>query len=68
VALAIGPSEGNGAPRYNQAGDKALVDLTFHAGGDRLWYTATFHKVDGVWILRGAHESFQAYAPGARIP
>ena len=67
VALAIGTSEGNGAPRYNEAGDKALVDLTFHSGDDFLWYTATFHKIDGVWALRGAHESLQAYAPRARM-
>ncbi len=58
--LKIGTWEGNGSPRFNQSGDKALVGLTFQAGDDRLGYTATFHWIGGVWMLRGAHEAYQA--------
>lgn len=62
--LNIGTWEGNHAPRFNQAGDKALVDLTFATGADYLVYTATFHRINGTWILRGARETVQGFAPG----
>lgn len=59
-AIGIGSWEGNGKPRYNEEGDMALVDCVFLDGLDRLTYTVTFHKVDGVWVLRGVRETMQA--------
>ncbi len=61
--IKIGTWEGNGNPRLNEAGDKALVDFTFQTSEDGLVYTATFHRIDGTWTLRGAHETYQAFAP-----
>jgi hypothetical protein len=66
--IRIGDWEGNRPPRYNQAGDKALVDLTFYSGSDSLTYTATFHKADSGWKLRGVRETFQAFAPRLAAP
>ena len=60
---------GNGKPRCSEWGDKALVDLRFSTGLDFLTYTATFHRVDGAWRLRGLQETLQALvlSPG-RVP
>lgn len=63
-AIKLGAWEGNGTPRFNEAGDKALVDFTFKTFADILVYTATFHKIDGRWTLRGARETWQGFAPG----
>ncbi len=63
--LQLGDWEGNHTPRFNEAGDKALIDMTFQTGDDYLVYTATFHRADSIWILRGAHETLQAFSPGA---
>jgi len=60
-AIRIGDWKGNKEPRFNEAGDKALVDCEFIAGRDLLVYTATFHKVEGRWKLRGVRETMQAY-------
>lgn len=62
-ALAIGTWEGNGMPRLNREGDKALVTLKFQAGSDYLEYTATFHRAESVWRLKGIRETLQAFAP-----
>jgi hypothetical protein len=62
-AIRLGNWEGNGRPRYNEDGDMALVDSVFLDGLDRLTYTATFHKVDGVGKLRGVRETMQALSP-----
>jgi hypothetical protein len=47
--------------RFNEAGDKAMVDFTFEVGSRAgmcvYAYTGTFHRLDGVWILRGIHEA-----------
>jgi hypothetical protein len=59
--LKIGTWKGNGRPRFNEAGDKALVDFRFQTSEDSYVYTATFHRIDGVWTLRGAHETYQAF-------
>ncbi|MGD0014823.1 MAG: hypothetical protein ABSD56_10425 [Bryobacteraceae bacterium] len=59
-AITIGRWEGNAKPRYNEQGDMALVDSEFLECRDRLTYTATFHRVDGVWKLRGVRETMQA--------
>ena len=67
-AIRIGDWEGNRPPRYNQAGDKALVDLTFYSGSDSLTYTATFHKAESGWKLRGVRETYQAFAPRLSAP
>jgi hypothetical protein len=56
----VGKWGGNGEPRYSQAGDTALVDFQFDAGDDVLTYSATFHRVDGIWKLRGVRETLQA--------
>jgi hypothetical protein len=61
--LTIGTWKGNGSQRFNRAGDKALIDFTFQTAEDHLVYTATFHRIDGLWTLRGANETFQAFAP-----
>jgi hypothetical protein len=65
--IKIGDWQGNGEPRFNEAGDKALVNFTFHTSMDLLVYTATFHRIDGVWTLRGAHETYQAFAPAPSV-
>jgi hypothetical protein len=62
-AVRIGKLEGVGRPQYNQRTDKALVDFQFITGSDRLTYTATFHKIAGVWRLRGVRETLQAMLP-----
>jgi hypothetical protein len=62
-AVKIGKLEGVGPLQYNQARDKALVDFLFITGGDDLIYTATFHKIAGVWRLRGVLETMQAMRP-----
>ena len=64
-ALKLGTWLENRAPRFNESGDKALVDLTFQSGVDYLVYTATFHRLEGTWTLRGVHETLQAFAPRA---
>jgi len=58
-AIRIGNWRGNRKPRFNQKGDKALVECEFISGRDVLMYTATFHKVDGVWKLRGVRATMQ---------
>jgi hypothetical protein len=58
-AIRIGDWKGNKPPRFNEAGDKALVDCEFVAGRDLLVHTATFHKVEGRWKLRGVRETMQ---------
>ncbi len=62
-AIKIGNWVGNSKPLYNEAADKALVDIIFIAGSDRLIYTATFHRTQGVWKLRGVRETMQALLP-----
>lgn len=59
-AIGIGQWKGNKKPRFNQQEDEALVDCEFVAGRDRLTYTATFHKTEGKWQLRGMRETMQA--------
>ena len=68
-ALEIGKWIGNRNVRYNHAWDKALVDCKFITGDDRLTFTATFHRVGGVWKLRGVRETLQEMMlPLAAIP
>jgi len=50
---------GNETPKYNQAGDKALIFLNFDTESDTYVYTATFQLVDEAWILRGVRETMQ---------
>ncbi len=59
-AIRIGSWKENKQPQYSEKGDKALVDCEFIDGRDLLVYTATFHKVDGRWKLRGVRETMQA--------
>jgi hypothetical protein len=61
--IRIGKWDGNRKPYYNEAGDKALVDFVYEAGEDRLTYTATFHRVEGSWRLRGVRETLQELMP-----
>ncbi len=67
-AIRIGKWQGNSPPRFNAAGDKALVQLTFQTGSDRLGYEATLHKVDRMWTLRAARQTHQAFAPMITAP
>ena len=60
--------ESNKAPRYNEAGDKALIDLVFLNGRDRLTYTATFHKTGRTWTLRNVFETLQELLPSPPPP
>ncbi len=62
-AINLGSWESSSAARFNEAGDKALVDITFRSGEDLLIYTATFHRIGITWTLRGARETHQAFAP-----
>jgi hypothetical protein len=59
-AVKIGKWQGNNPPQFNEKKDKALVACSFIAGRDLLIHTATFHKVDGSWRLRGVRETMQA--------
>lgn len=63
-AIRIGNWEGNKDPRFNERGDKALIDCEFIAGRDLLIHTATFHKVGDQWMLRGVRETLQALLAG----
>ncbi|MFN7936016.1 MAG: hypothetical protein U0R19_21985 [Bryobacteraceae bacterium] len=67
-AVEIGEWQENGAARYNEARDKALVDCVFVAGLDRLHYTGTFHRVRGQWTLRGIRETLQQYGAAPPVP
>lgn len=58
-AIRIGKWQGNKPPQFNDRKDKALVACEFIAGRDLLIHTATFHRVDGRWILRGVRETMQ---------
>jgi hypothetical protein len=67
--LKIGTWNGNRPPRFNESGDKALIDFLFHTGMDSLRYTATFHRIDGVWVLRGTRETYQTiFGVGSGTP
>ena len=57
--IKVGKWKGNNKPYYNEDKDKAIVDLRFVEGRDLLIYTATFHKVEGLWKLRGVRETMQ---------
>lgn len=59
LAIKIGKWEGNKGPIYNAEGDKAKIDCSFISGRDLLIYTATFHRLNGVWKLRNVHETVQ---------
>jgi hypothetical protein len=58
--IRIGDWKGNGAAFCNESGDKALVDFFFQTISDRFVYTATFHRSDAGWKLRGVRETEQA--------
>jgi hypothetical protein len=66
-AINLGKWVGNDSPRFNQSGDKALIDITFKTAMDHLVYTATFHRIGGTWTLRGMRETLQAFAPSELI-
>jgi len=59
-AIKFGRWDGNGKPRYNLEGDKALIDCEFRSHRCLFVHNATFHKVDGVWKFRGERQTFQA--------
>ncbi len=63
LAVKIGNWEWNDPPRYNQERDKALVDFSFRLPEDVLTYTATFHRVQGIWKLRWVGETRQGSVP-----
>lgn len=52
--------EKNSKPYFNKNKDKALIDCEYILARDRINYTATFHKIAGVWQLRGVRETWQA--------
>ena len=57
--IKLGTRSDNDPPRFNEAGDKALIDFHFHSGWDGLTYTATFDRTGTVWRFRGARETLQ---------
>lgn len=60
-----GKWEGNDPPRFNVAGDKAMIDCRYIAGHDMYINTAVYHRIGGVWKLRGVRLSLQLYlGPG----
>jgi hypothetical protein len=61
VGQVIGPQTwiSNQPPEYNEIGDKALVNISFETSEDVYVYTAVFHRLDTVWILRGVRETAQ---------
>jgi hypothetical protein len=61
-AARAGRWTGTGKPHFNEAGDKALVDLRFESGRDRYVYTATLHRIGDHWRICALRESAQAYA------
>jgi hypothetical protein len=67
-ALGIRTWTGNGAPRYNEAGDKALIIINFDAGSDIYAYTGAFQRVDGIWVLRGIRETMQGLKASTFAP
>jgi len=54
AAIHAGSWEKIGAPGFNEAQNKALVNLDLPACGSN--YTATFHRVDGKWALRAVRD------------
>lgn len=58
-ALSVGEWKGNSAARCDETGSKALVDFTFEGADDHFIYTATFHRLDTNWMLRGVRETMQ---------
>lgn len=67
-AIAAGEWHRNSAAVFNQAQDKALIEMTFIAGLDQLVYTATFHKTGKLWSLRAARETMQGMMPPPYVP
>jgi len=65
IAQALNPKtwQRNEAPRFNEAADKALIDLIFQTDLDRFVHTATFHKIEGLWTLRNVQRTLQAFSP-----
>lgn len=59
-AIKISGWQGNEQPRYDEQKELALIDIRFIIGRDLLVYTATFHKIDKLWVLRGIRETMQA--------
>jgi hypothetical protein len=62
-SIDAGSLEEIGEPRLNRGGDKALVDFSYRAGSCRYIYMATFHRLGGVWRLRGVREVMQQLLP-----
>jgi hypothetical protein len=58
-ALGIRTWTGNGTPKYNEAGDMALILLNFDVGSDDYVYTAAFQRVEETWVLRGVRQTLQ---------
>jgi len=66
-AIKFGRLEEGRRVRYNESEDKALVDWAYNTGEDRLTYTGTFHKVDGMWRLHGVRETLQEMIGSATV-
>jgi hypothetical protein len=67
-ALGMGTWKTLGSPRYNEDGDMALVhgELVMHRSG--VPCKTTFHKVDGVWKLRGVMTAQTGASYGRKVP
>jgi hypothetical protein len=58
-AVKIGEWPGNGPPRFDESGNRALIDFHFETAEDSYVYTATFFKTKGTWSFAvfGKHSS-----------
>jgi len=64
----IGEWQRNRNTRYNADGDKALVDIVYATSEDIFVHTATFHRIDGLWRLRGVRETLQQFFISVTVP
>ena len=60
-AVKIGEWPGNGPPRFDESGNRALIDFHFETAEDSYVYTATFFKTKGTWKFCGVRETLQQF-------
>jgi hypothetical protein len=60
TALSRKAWQGEVEPTYNDGGDRVVIELEFVEGRDLTPFAVMFHKVDGLWKLRGFDEVMHA--------
>lgn len=58
-ALDTGTWLKNGAPVFDEAGDKAMVPMEYRSEYGEATYEATFHRTAEGWLFRGAREKIK---------